>query len=49
MTLGYYAREDRDEWQRKALEAALCIAAGADLTQLTRWIAVGQERAERIR
>jgi hypothetical protein len=36
-------------WPRRALEAALCIAAGADLTRLTEWIAVGQERAERIR
>jgi hypothetical protein len=49
VTLGFYARENRDEWQRKTLEAALCIAAGADLTRLTEWIAVGQERAERIR
>jgi hypothetical protein len=29
--------------------AALLIAAGADLTRLTEWIAVGQERAQRIR
>jgi hypothetical protein len=49
VTLGFYARENRDEWQRKALEAALLIAAGADLTRVTEWIAVGQERAERIR
>jgi hypothetical protein len=49
ITLGFYARENRDEWQRKALEAALLIAAGADLTRLTEWIAVGQERAQRIR
>jgi hypothetical protein len=42
-------RDNRDEWQRKALAAALLIAAGADLTKLTEWIAVGQERAERIR
>jgi hypothetical protein len=48
-TLGFYARENRDEWQRKALEAALLIAAGADLTKLTEWIAMGQQRAERIR
>jgi hypothetical protein len=27
----------------------LCIAAGADLTRLMEWIAVGQERAQRIR
>jgi hypothetical protein len=44
---------DEDEgggrWPSSALEAALCIAAGADMTQLTRWIAVGQERAERLR
>jgi hypothetical protein len=49
VTLGFYARENRDEWQRKALAAALLIAAGADLARLTEWIAVGQERAERIR
>jgi hypothetical protein len=48
ITLGFYARENRDEWQRKAPEAALCIA-GADLTRLMEWIAVGQERAERLR
>jgi hypothetical protein len=49
VTLGFYARENRDEWPRKALAAALLIAAGADLTRLMEWIAVGQERAERIR
>jgi hypothetical protein len=49
ITLGFYARENRDEWQSKALQAALLIAAGADLTRLAEWIAVGQERAERIR
>ena len=49
ITLGFYARENRDEWQRKALEAALLIAAGADLTRLTEWIDEGQQRAERIR
>jgi hypothetical protein len=49
ITLGFYARENRDEWRRKALQAALLIAAGADLTRLTEWIAVGQQRAERIR
>jgi hypothetical protein len=49
VTLGFYARENRDEWARKALAAALLIAAGADLTRLMEWIAVGQERAERIR
>jgi hypothetical protein len=49
VTLGLYARENSDEWPRKALQAALLIAAGADLTRLAEWIAVGQERAERIR
>ena len=49
VTLGFYARENRDEWQRKALQAALLIAAGADLTRLTEWIVEGQQRAERIR
>jgi hypothetical protein len=41
ITLGFYTRENRDEWQRKALEAALLIAAGADLTRLTEWIEEG--------
>jgi hypothetical protein len=49
ITLGFHARENRDEWQSKALQAALLIAAGADLTRLTEWIVVGQQRAERIR
>ena len=49
ITLGFYARDNRDEWQSKALAAALLIAAGADLTRLTEWIAVGQGRAQRIR
>jgi hypothetical protein len=48
VTLGFYARENRDEGPRKAPAAALLIAAGADLTRLTEWIE-GQERAERIR
>jgi hypothetical protein len=46
ITLGFYARDNRDEWQRKALQAALLIAAGADLTRLAEWIAVGQDPAE---
>ena len=49
ITLGFYARENRDEWPHKALAAALLIAARADLTKLMEWIAVGQERAERVR
>jgi hypothetical protein len=47
---GFHEEDERDgRWPRRALEAALCIAAGADLTQLTRWIHEGQERADRIR
>jgi hypothetical protein len=43
---GFPDQDERDgRWPRRALEAALCIAAGADLTRLTEWIAVGQERA----
>jgi hypothetical protein len=49
ITLGFYAGENRDEWQRKAVQAALLIAAGADLTRLTEWIEEGQQRAERVR
>jgi hypothetical protein len=49
VTLGFYARENRDEWSRRALQAALLIAAGADLTRLPEWIEEGQQRAERIR
>jgi hypothetical protein len=49
ITLGFYARENSDEWQSRALQAALLIAAGADLTRLTEWIEEGKERAERIR
>jgi hypothetical protein len=48
--LALHDQDARDgRWPRRALEAALCIAAGADLTRLTEWIAVGQERAQRIR
>jgi hypothetical protein len=49
LTLGFYARDNRNEWARKAVVAALLIAAGADLTRLTEWIEEGQQRAERIR
>jgi hypothetical protein len=46
----FHEEDARDgRWPRRALEAALCIAAGADLTRLMEWIAVGQERAQRIR
>src|SRR5215510_16414785 len=48
--LGFRDEDERDgRWPSRALEAALCIAAGADLTRLTEWVAVGQERAERLR
>jgi hypothetical protein len=44
--LGFHDEDARDgRWPRPALEAALCIAAGADLTRLMEWIAVGQERS----
>jgi hypothetical protein len=47
---GFREEDERDgRWPRRALQAALCIAAGADLTRLMEWIAVGQERAQRIR
>lgn len=35
-------------WPKKALEAALLVAAGADLSRLTYWVGVGQERAARM-
>jgi hypothetical protein len=48
--MGFRDKDERDgRWPSRALQAALCIAAGADLTRLTEWIAVGQERAERLR
>jgi hypothetical protein len=47
---GFHNEHESDgRWPRKALQAALCIAAGADLTRLMQWIAVEQERAPRIR
>jgi hypothetical protein len=46
-----FRNEDEQDgrWPSRALQAALCIAAGADLTRLTEWIEEGQERAQRIR
>jgi hypothetical protein len=39
---GFHDEQARDgRWPRRALEAALCIAAGADLALLTEWIAEG--------
>jgi hypothetical protein len=50
LILGFRVRDEADdEWPRKAPEAALVIAAGADLTRLTGWIVEGQRRAERVR
>jgi hypothetical protein len=47
---GFRDENERDgRWPSRALQAALCIAAGADLTRLTEWIAVGQERAQHVR
>jgi hypothetical protein len=47
---GFRDEDERDgRWPSRALQAALCIAAGADLTRLTEWIEEGQQRAERIR
>jgi hypothetical protein len=47
---GFHEEDARDgRWASRALQAALCIAAGADLTRLTEWIAVGEEQAQRIR
>jgi hypothetical protein len=47
---GFHDEDARDgRWPRRALEAALCIAAGADLTRLMEWIEEGQRRAERVR
>jgi hypothetical protein len=48
--LGFHEEDGRDgRWPSSALEAALLIAAGAGLTRLTQWIAVGQERAKHVR
>jgi hypothetical protein len=48
--LAFHDEDTRDgRWPSRALQAALCIAAGADLTRLTEWIEEGQQRAERIR
>jgi hypothetical protein len=48
--LGTAERDARDGiWPQRALQAALILAAGADLTRLTEWIAEGERRAQRIR
>jgi hypothetical protein len=49
LIFAFHEEDARDgRWPRRALEAALCIAARGP-TRLTEWIGVGQERAERIR
>jgi hypothetical protein len=48
--LGFREEDARDgRWPSRALQAALRIAAGADLTKLTEWIAVGEERSRLVR
>jgi hypothetical protein len=48
--LAFHDEDERDgRWQRRALEATLCIAGGVDLTRLTESIAERQRRAERVR
>jgi hypothetical protein len=45
LILAFRDEDERDgRWPRRSLEAALCIAAGADLTRLTERLAEGQER-----
>jgi hypothetical protein len=50
MSFGSRERDERDgEWPRRAVQAALLIQAGAEVTQLAEWVEVGLQRAERIR
>jgi hypothetical protein len=45
LILAFRDEDERDgRWPRRSLEAALCIAADADLTRLTERLAEGQER-----
>jgi hypothetical protein len=47
---GLHEEDARDgRWPSRALQAAVCIAAGADLTRPMEWIAVGDERAQHVR
>jgi hypothetical protein len=50
LILAFRERDERDGiWPQRALQAALLIAAGADLNLLTDWIQEGLQRAERVR
>jgi hypothetical protein len=42
LTLGYH--HDAMDWSTRIVEAGLLIGAGADLSQLRRWIREGAER-----
>ena len=47
---GFRDEDERDgRWPSRALEAALCVAAGADLTRLTEWVEEGLRRSRLIR
>src|SRR5215510_3121661 len=47
--LGFRDEDERDgRWPGRALQAALCIAAGADLTRLTEWVEEGLRRSTLI-
>jgi hypothetical protein len=48
--LAFQTKDAKDgRWPSRALQAAVCIAAGADLTRPMEWIAVGDERAQHVR
>jgi hypothetical protein len=50
LILAFRERDEGDGiWPQRALQAALLIAAGADLNLLTDWIEEGLQRAERVR
>ena len=50
LIFGSLDRDVRDgEWPRRAVQAALLIQAGADVSRLAEWVEEGLRRAERIR
>jgi hypothetical protein len=50
LIFGARERDVRDgEWPRRAVQAALLIQAGADVSQLAEWVEEGLHPAERIR